>query len=125
MRHFSILFLVVALLSTGVGSPRVVAQNPVEITKRLTEKVQRIQEGAQKWAASGRDPSEIAKTMQEKFQPLMEAGKIVEAEALLDKMLKLLGVDAKVPANEASIEERVLVRIHKIQKELPVWTKKP
>ena len=102
--------------------------SPEEITKRLTEKVERVKAGAQKWAASGRDPAEIAKTMQEKFQPLMEAGKIVEAETVLDSMLKRLGMDAGTPTaasgNEPSAEERVLTRIHLIQKELPGWVKK-
>jgi Spy/CpxP family protein refolding chaperone len=102
--------------------------SPEETTKRLTEKVERVMAGAQKWAASGRDPAEIAKTMQEKFQPLMQAGKIVEAEAVVDGVLKQLGVDASppsaVPANEPSAEERVLARVHMIQKELPAWVKK-
>jgi hypothetical protein len=33
--------------------------------KRLTEKVERIKQGVQRWAASGRDPSAIAQAMQE------------------------------------------------------------
>ena len=64
-------------------------------TKRLTEKVERIKAGAQKWAASGRDPSVIAQAMEQKFKPLMEAGKIVEAEAELDHVLEQLNKDAK------------------------------
>ena len=63
--------------------------------KRLTEKVERVTQGAQKRADSGRDPSTILKAMEEKFKPLMEAGKIVEAEAELDRVLKQLKQDAK------------------------------
>jgi Spy/CpxP family protein refolding chaperone len=61
----------------------------VEATRqRLTEKVQRVKEGMQKWADSGRDPSAIGKTMEEKFKPLIEAGKVTEAEAELDRVLE-------------------------------------
>ena len=67
-------------------------------------------------------------TMKEKFQPLMQAGKIAEAEAVVDGVLKKLGMAVNAPAaataDEPSPEERVLVRIHKIQKELPAWVKK-
>jgi len=63
--------------------------------KRLTEKVDRVNEGARKWAESGRDPSEILKTMEEKFKPLIEAGKAIEAEAELDLLLERLKPGAK------------------------------
>jgi len=63
--------------------------------KRLTDKVERVKEGAQKWAASGRDPSDIGRSMEEKFKPLMDAGKPVEAEAELDRLLEQLNRDAK------------------------------
>ncbi|MEI7728860.1 MAG: periplasmic heavy metal sensor [Verrucomicrobiota bacterium] len=63
--------------------------------KRLTEKVQRVQEGAKKWSDSGRDPSAIARTMEEKFKPLIEAGKVMEAEAELDRLLEQLQQDTK------------------------------
>lgn len=137
------LFLLTALLSIGCGMSPAAAQekvgskaapkpgtpsdSPEDITKRLTEKVERIQAGAQKWAASGRDPAEIFKAMQEKFQPLMQAGKVVEAEAVLDRVLKQFGMDAKSPAAALAsdaAEERVLARIHLIQKERPAWLKK-
>jgi hypothetical protein len=52
-------------------------------------------EGAKKWAASGRDRSEIARAMEEKFKPLMEAGKVIEAEAVLDRVLEQLTQGAK------------------------------
>ena len=63
--------------------------------KRLTKKVEDVQSGAQTWAASGRDPSAIAQAMEQKFKPLIEAGKVVEAEAELDRLLELLKQDQK------------------------------
>jgi Spy/CpxP family protein refolding chaperone len=71
------------------------AQLGKDTQKRLSEKADRVKEGAKKWAASGRDPSDIARTMEEKFKPLIEAGKVIEAEAELDRLLKQLKQDAK------------------------------
>ena len=106
-----------------------------DTTKRLKEKVERVKAGFQKWAAGGRDPSEIAKAMVEKFKPLMEAGKIVEAEAVLDRVLEQLAQDEKGTAtptaplaishDASSYEERLPPKIHRIQKELPAWSEKP
>jgi Spy/CpxP family protein refolding chaperone len=58
--------------------------------KRLTEKVEHVKAGMQKWADGGRDPSAVGKMMEEKFKPLMEAGKVIEAEAELDRLLEQL-----------------------------------
>jgi Spy/CpxP family protein refolding chaperone len=63
--------------------------------ERLTRKVQAVQSGAQRWAESGRDPSAIAQAMEDKFKPLIDAGKVIEAEAELDRILALLKTDAK------------------------------
>jgi Spy/CpxP family protein refolding chaperone len=71
------------------------AQLMEEARKRLSEKIERIKEGAHKWAESGRDPSVIAQAMEEKFKPLMDAGRIVEAEAELDRLLEQLNNGAK------------------------------
>ena len=71
------------------------AQLGEDARKRLTEKVERVKEGAQKMAESGRDPSDILKAMEEKFKPLMEGGKAIEAEAELDRVLKQLTQGAK------------------------------
>jgi hypothetical protein len=49
----------------------------------------------QKWADSGRDPSAIGRTMEEKFKPLIESGKVIEAEAELDRVLDQIKQDAK------------------------------
>ena len=104
------------------------ADSQEETVRRLTEKVERVKAGAQKWAASGHDPAEIFMPMKEKFQPLMEAGKIAEAEAVVDGLLKKLGMDVKAAtlatADEPSAEDRMVTKIHRIQKELPAWVKK-
>jgi len=71
------------------------AQLGEDARKRLTEKVERVTAGAQKMADGGRDPSAILKTMEGKFKPLIEAGKVLEAEAVLDRVLEQLAKDAK------------------------------
>jgi Spy/CpxP family protein refolding chaperone len=67
-----------------------VAQLGEDVRQRLTQKLERVQAGAHKWAESGRDPSEVLRAMEEKFKPLMDAGKVVEAEAELDRALEQL-----------------------------------
>ena len=54
---------------------------------RLTSKVDRVRQAAQKMAASGRDPSAIARMMDEKVKPLLDAGNPLEAEIQLDRIL--------------------------------------
>ena len=75
------------------------AQSPTDpaeaAQQRIAAKIERVKEGAHQWMDSGRDPSAIAKTMEEKFKPLMEAGKPIEAEAELDRVLKQLKQDTK------------------------------
>jgi len=71
------------------------AQLGEHVRQRLSEKVERVQEGAQKWAASGRDPSDVLRTMEEKLKPLLDSGKLIEAEAELDRLLEQLKQDAK------------------------------
>jgi len=66
-----------------------------EKQKRLTDKVNRVKEGAQSWAASGRDPSVIARMMEENVRPLIEAGKATQAEAELDRVLEQLEQDGQ------------------------------
>jgi len=63
--------------------------------QRLTEKVQRVKDAMQKLAGSGRDPSAIGKTMEENFKPLIEAGKVIEAEAEVDRVLEQIKQDAR------------------------------
>lgn len=66
-----------------------------EAGQRISAKVERVKAGAQKWAESGRDPSDVLRAMEGKFKPLMEASKVFEAEAVLDRVLEQLAKDAK------------------------------
>ena len=62
--------------------------------QRITEKVEHVKDGVEKWAASGRDPSAMVKTLQGTIKPLFDAGKAAEAEASLDRLLEQLQQDA-------------------------------
>jgi hypothetical protein len=64
-------------------------RSPQELQRILEGKLQQVQDGVQRWQNDGRDPSSVAEIMQE-FEPLMKDGKHKEAEALLDRALKLL-----------------------------------
>ena len=69
-------------------------RSPEEVERVLQGKLQNVQEGVQRWQNNGRDPSTIAEAMQE-FEPLMKQGKLKDAEALLDRALKLLNESEK------------------------------
>jgi hypothetical protein len=82
------------------------AQSPADsseaIHRRVAAKVERVKDGAHQWEASGRDTSAIAKTMKEKVKPLLEAGKLSEAETELDRVLEQLKADGKSTASPAA-----------------------
>src|SRR6266487_368423 len=63
--------------------------SPEAVQRVLEGKLKNLQEGVQGWQNEGRDPSKVAEIMQE-FEPLMKAGKHKEAEAVLDRALKVL-----------------------------------
>lgn len=71
------------------------AQLADETRQRFTAKVERIQQAVQHWAADGRDPSAIAHTMETKVRPLIDQGKVIEAEAELDRLLVQLAPTTK------------------------------
>ena len=64
-------------------------------SKRVTQKVDRVNQVAHTWENVGRDTSFIAKAMDEKVRPLVEASKVIEAEAELDRLLERLAPDGK------------------------------
>jgi len=64
-------------------------RSPEEVQRLLQGKLQKIQDGVQRWQNDGRDPSTVAEIMQQ-FEPLMKQGKHKDADALLDRALKLL-----------------------------------
>ena len=47
------------------------------------------------WAANGRDPSALRKLMEEKVKPLLDAGKPLEAEVELNRLLEQFKPDKK------------------------------
>jgi Spy/CpxP family protein refolding chaperone len=55
----------------------------------LHSKGERVEAGVRQWQEQGRDPSPVARVMQE-AEPLIRDGKLDEAEAVLDRALKLL-----------------------------------
>ena len=84
----------VLLSSINAQTP---ADSPDARRQRITEKVERVKEGVQQQMANGRNPSAIAKAMQETIRPLMESGKVIEAEAELDRLLEQLKSDGLRP----------------------------
>jgi Spy/CpxP family protein refolding chaperone len=69
-------------------------RSPEEVQRVLQGKLQKVQEGVHRWQNDGRDPYTVAETMQE-FEPLMKQGNHKEADALLDRALKLLNEPEK------------------------------
>jgi Spy/CpxP family protein refolding chaperone len=69
-------------------------RSPEEVQRLLQAKVQKIQDGVQRWQNDGRDPTAVAEIMQE-LEPLMKQGKHKDADALLDRALKLLNESEK------------------------------
>jgi Spy/CpxP family protein refolding chaperone len=60
----------------------------------FTAKIEKIQSGVKEWQEDGRNPSPVGELMQG-FEPLMKQGRLKEAEALLDRALKLLESESK------------------------------
>ena len=63
-----------------------------ELQQRLQAKVSRIEREVRTRAENGQPPFEIVEQMQE-FPKLMEDGNVSEAEALLDRVIRMLGLD--------------------------------
>ncbi len=76
--------------------------------QRITAKVELVKEGVQTWASKGRDPSAIVKTLQETIKPLIDAGKAIEAEAELDRLLEQLKQPAPAPSDGRPAREKSL-----------------
>jgi hypothetical protein len=75
------------------GDPRTQdMQNPE--AQRIQKKMQRIHQVIQTWQKEGRNLDPIAKTM-ERFEPLIKAGKIREAESILDDVLKKIAGESQ------------------------------
>ena len=74
----------------AAGPPSLALAGDAGLQARLQRKMQQVQAGVQKWQQEGRDPSRVGEIMQG-FEPLMREGRLQEAEAVLDRALKLLG----------------------------------
>ena len=73
-----------------VGKPETASQTPAPTPgSALPHKMQRLQAAIRKWQQDGKDLTPVRKIMQQ-FGPLVKQGKPKEAEAVLDKALKLL-----------------------------------
>ena len=76
------------------GTPRGWTQDAASTTQpvaeRIQHKIQRLHAEVQRWQQEGRDPSPVGQLMQA-FEPLMQQGRVQEAEARLDQALVLLG----------------------------------
>jgi gluconolactonase len=108
------------LCSSTLAQTPATGSSPEEIKQRLTEKVERIKAGAKKWMESGRDPSAIGKTMEKKFKPLIQSGKVVEAEAVLDGVLAQLSTEStssptSTPSSVETVQQRVMAKVQRIK----------
>ena len=77
------------------GNRDAVANLEKEFKSRITAKIERVTRGAEQWAQSGRDPSPIAEAMQARVRPLMESGRVFEADAEIDRVLEQLKEEPK------------------------------
>lgn len=74
-------------------------QHDKGLEQRLKLKIARIEREVQRRANAGHPPFDAVELMQ-KLPPLMQQGKVKEAEALLDRVLKTLGVDGDDKPNK-------------------------
>ena len=79
---------------TALAGLRAKNPGPQPGPNAMHEKAQRVQNGVARWQEAGRDPSPIGELMSQ-IDPLMRAGKMREAEAILDQALKLIATDGK------------------------------
>ncbi len=89
------------------------ARNMAETEQRLKAKLQRIEAAVQKKVQSGEQPHEIVGLMQ-KLPELMKAGRVQEAEALLDQVIGMLGME-KQTGKAAEIPAELAAKIKRLQ----------
>ena len=73
---------------------------------RLKTKMRRIEKEVQSRSQQGQPPFEVVERMQE-FPKLMKAGKVNSAEALLDRVLKMLDLNESAAHKNSSTEKRI------------------
>ncbi len=118
--------------ATAKEPPAAAPANPEEFAQRIQGKIKKLQEGVQKWQNEGKDPSPIAQLMQQ-FGPLMQDGKVEEAEKILDKALAELAIkDQDTPPAKSDVpsptpapgklEERIQQKAERVQAGIQKWT---
>ena len=100
--------------------------------QRLRKKLQQVQQEVQRLARDGQPPVDVIELMQ-RFPELMRKGNAKEAEALLDRALKLLGSEEpepEDPADKPSVRidnplsfEQVQTRAGELKKHDVAWRK--
>jgi len=68
---------------------------------RVQRKMVAVQAGFRKWQAAGRNPGPIGSYVEERLEPLLQAGRLSEAEAVLDEALRRL---AAVPGAATTVK---------------------
>jgi acetyl esterase/lipase len=110
----SVLKLMGGSSEPAVSPSHVNAQSPADpgeaMHQRIIAKVEKVKEGVHTWAASGHDPSPMVKTLQGTIKPLLDAGKVFEAEAELDRLLVQLKSNAPSPAGDEPVPRQSGVR---------------
>jgi hypothetical protein len=69
---------------------------------RLQRKMAEVQAGFRAWQAARRDPGPIGRDVEEKLGPLLQAGKLSEAETVLEEALRRLAAPPATPAPGAA-----------------------
>ena len=86
-----------------VGEQPVRVRSKAAQQKRMAlirKKIQQVQQGLKRWRQQGKNPAPIGRAM-EQFGALIKAGKINEANAVLDRALKLLADDRRPGADDS------------------------
>jgi hypothetical protein len=64
---------------------------------RVQRKMVAVQAGFRAWQAAGRDPAPIGRYVEERLGPLLQAGKLSEAETVLEEALRRLAAPPAAP----------------------------
>ena len=87
------------------------------LEQRLRAKISRIEEEVHARAEAGQPPFDVVGMMQ-KFPELMDNGQVQEAEALLDRVIGMLGLNSGNGANQgkpAGLPSRIAAKIQQVQ----------
>ena len=85
------------------------------IKQRLTAKLGRIETEVQSRSKAGRPPFDVVGLMQ-KFPELMQNGQVAEAEALLDRVTAMLGLDPAGGKTDKRMPQKLAAKIQQLQR---------